>query len=79
MGGVHCTTSASVAGIHRFPKKVEWKIKDFKFSSEDPVLIFDFLSLLVEEADQFDMEEGQPMVYILHMLTKSADLEYEST
>lgn len=51
-------------------------MKYFKFYGEDPILIFDFLSRLVEEADVLYKKEGQIMVCLSHILTKTADLEY---
>lgn len=47
-------------------------MKDFQFSGEDPILVFYFLSRLAEEADTLDMNEGQIMVCLPHMLTKNA-------
>lgn len=53
-------------------------MKEFKFSGEDLILVFDFLSHLVEEADSIDINEGQLMVYIPHMLNKTATRKYRS-
>ena len=53
-------------------------MKEYKFSGEDPILIFDFLSRLVEEADTNGMSEGQLMVCLPHMLTTKAAQQYRS-
>lgn len=42
-------------------------MKDFKFSGEDPILVFDYLSPLIQEADVLDIYEGQLMVCLLRM------------
>lgn len=52
-------TTASVTWIHQIPKNMELKMKDLKCSGEDPIIIFDCFSRLVDEADVLDMLEGQ--------------------
>lgn len=51
-------------------------MKYVQYLGEDPILIFYLLSWLVEEADKLDMSEGQLMVFLPHMLTKTAAPEY---
>lgn len=53
-------------------------MKDFKFSGEEQIILFDFLNRLVEDADTLDVSEGQLMVCLWHMLTKTAAREYRS-
>lgn len=50
-----------------------------KFSAKDLILIINFLSHLAEESDVHDMDKGQLMACLLHILTKTAALEYQST
>lgn len=59
----------SVTRINRIVKNLEVKMKDLLSSGEDPILIVDFLSRIVEEADVLEMDEGQLMVCLRHMLT----------
>lgn len=58
-------TSTTTTRLHRTLKKIELTMKDFNFSREDPILIFDFLRRLVQEDDTLDMNEGQLMVYFV--------------
>lgn len=51
-------TSKTTTRMHRTLKNIELKMKGFKFSGEDRILILDFLRRLVEEADTLDMNEG---------------------
>lgn len=53
-------------------------MKGFKFSGEDTTIIFDFLRRLVRKADLTDMDEGQLIVCLPHMLTKIAASESRS-
>lgn len=50
-------------------------MNDLLFSAEDSVLIFEFLSFLVEAVDKIDIIEGQLIVGLLPMLTKNTARE----
>lgn len=52
--------------------------KYIKLSGEYPILIFDFLTKLVEEADTLDISEGQLMVLLPHLLTGSVTDQYRA-
>lgn len=54
-------------------------MNDLKFSGEDQILFFDYLSRLVKEAEALYMNGGQLMVCTPHMLTKTAAHEYLSS
>lgn len=56
--------------------KLELTFKERKFSGEDPILLLDFLSQLVEEVDILDIGEGQIMVLIPHLLSGIAGDQY---
>ena len=71
-------SSATMTRLHKTLKNLELTMREYKFSGEDPILIFDFLSRLVEEADTNSMTEGQLMVCLPHMLTKSAAKQYRA-
>jgi len=64
--------------LHKTLKNLELTMKEYKFSGEHAILIFDFLSRLVEEADTNGMSEGQLMVCLPHMLTKTAAQQYRA-
>lgn len=53
-------------------------MKEYKFSGEYQILIFDILSLLIEETDTNEMSEGQLMVCMPHLLTRTATRQYRS-
>lgn len=53
-------------------------MKDFKFSEEDLINIFDFLSRLVEAGNKLDMNELQVMVFLPYLFTNTAAREYRS-
>lgn len=72
-------TPASTTRLHRTLKNLELKIKHFKFSGEDPIIIFDFLIRLVEESNTLQLSEEQIIVYIPHTLTNTTACEYRST
>lgn len=46
-------------------------MKDFKLSSKDPIVIFEFHSRVIEETDVHDMEKGQIMACLQHKLAKT--------
>lgn len=52
--------------------------KDRKFSGEDLILIFDFLTRLVEEADTLKVITDQLMVLLTHLITGNAGDQYRS-
>lgn len=46
-------------------------MKEFKFSTEDPILVFEVLTCLDQEGDALDMNEGQVMVCLPHVLNNT--------
>ena len=64
--------------LHRVLKNLELTMKEHKFSGEDPILVFDFLGRTVEEADTLAMNEGQLVICLPHLLTKTAAERYRS-
>lgn len=72
-------TSASTTGLHCTLKFLQLTMKDFKLSMEYPILIFNFSSRLVEEADNIDMSERQNTICQPEMLKKTVAREYCST
>ena len=54
-------------------------MKDYRFSGEDPILIFDFLSRMVEECDILGLTEAQEYVVLLQFLMGKAAKKFRST
>lgn len=71
-------TSTSFTSLHLTFKNLELTMKDSKLSGADSILVFDFLSSLVEETDIIDMNEGQLLLCPPHMSAKTAVREYRS-
>ena len=71
-------TQDSTTRLHRLLKNIELTMREHKFDGEDPILIFDFLSRAVEEADTLAMNEGQLVICLPHLLTKTAAQRYRS-
>lgn len=44
--------------LHKTRKKIELKMNDHKFTCEDHVLVFDFLTRVVREDEMIGMSEG---------------------
>lgn len=53
----HIRTHQSTTPLHKSLKKIELTMRDQRFSGEDLVLVFDFLTRVVEEADSLGMNE----------------------
>lgn len=43
--------------------------KDRKFSGEDPILIFELLKRIFQDAETLKISDGQLMVFLPHLLT----------
>ena len=71
-------TQDSTTRLHRLLKNIQLTMREHKFDGEDPILIFDFLSRAVEEADTLAMNEGQLVICLPHLLTKTAAQRYRS-
>lgn len=53
-------------------------IRDLKFSGEVPILTFELLTLVVEEANSLEVNEVQLIVFLLHLLIKNAAQHFRS-
>ena len=71
--------SASTGELRRHIKSLELTMKDYRFSGEDPILIFDFLSRMVEECDILGLTEAQAYVVLPQFLTGKAAKQFRST
>lgn len=47
-------------------------MRDENCSVEDHVLVFDLIIRVVEETEKLAMKQGQPIVCLLHLLTKNS-------
>lgn len=72
-------THDSTTCLQKTLKNIELTIRDHKFSGENPILVFDFLTRIVEGADTLGMSEGQLIVFYPHLLTKNAAQRYRSS
>lgn len=72
-------THRSKNRLHKTLKNIELTMRDHRFSGEDYVFVFDFLTRVVEEADTFGMNEKQLIVFLLDLLTKNAAHYFRST
>lgn len=52
--------------------------EDQRFSVEDPILIFEFLTRIVKEADTLDISKIQLVVLLFHLLAVSAGDYYRA-
>lgn len=52
--------------------------RERKFKGEDPILLLNFLTSLVEEADTVDISEGQMIVLARHLLIKYDGEQYHA-
>lgn len=59
-------------------QNLEAMFKDRTFSGEDPILIFDFWTRLVEEAETLEIFQGQLMVLLPYLLAGSAADQYQA-
>lgn len=71
-------TQQSTARLHKNLKNIVLTMRGHKFSGEDIVLVFDFLTPFVEEADTPGMSESQLIVCLPHLLTKNVDRLFRS-
>ena len=51
-------------------------MREHKFSGDDSILIFDFLSHVVEKADLLCINDGQLITCLPHLLTDHASKDY---
>lgn len=60
-------------------KALQLTMSDSKFSGSDPILIFDFLTRLTEEADINQMTEGQALIALPYFLCGTAESNFRAT
>lgn len=58
--------------LSRVLKSLGSTFKEQKFSGSDPILVLDFLTRIVEEAEMLGMTEGQLFVLLPHILAGEA-------
>jgi hypothetical protein len=74
----HTRDHARTHQLHRLLKNLELSFKDSKFTGKDPVLIFDFLTRMVEECDTLGMSEAQAYMALPHFLSDTARTQYRA-
>ena len=63
--------------IKKLIKSLDITLKS-KFDGSEPILVLDFLSRFVEEADMLSMNEGQAYLVLPHYLSGSADTQFRA-
>lgn len=53
-------------------------MRDHKFSYEDPVLVLDFLTIVVEKEEMLGMNEVQIIGFLTYLLSKNATQQFRS-
>lgn len=70
------STDAETFRLRKTLQNLELPFKDRKFYGKDPILIFDFLARLIEEADTLDISEGKLMVLLHYRISGSSRDQY---
>lgn len=78
MNAIPIRKHQSTTRPHTTLNKIEPTMRDHKFSSEDPVSVFDFLTRVVKEAYTLGMSEGQLIVCLPHLLTTNVAQHFRS-
>lgn len=65
--------------LSRLLKSLDLTFREHKFSGAEPILVFDFLTRIVEEADMLSITEGQLFVLLPHLLNGDAASQYRAT
>ncbi len=71
-------TADSTIAVRKHLKSLDVTMKDYKFDGTDPVLVFDFLTRLAEEADAIGMNESQAFMALPHYLTGVASKRFRA-
>ena len=70
----HATSQAT----RHFIKSMDLTFKEHRFDGSDPILVFDFLTRFVEEADILTLNEGQAFLILPHYLSGSASTQFRA-
>lgn len=65
-------SAESTIAVRKHIKSLDITMKDYKFDGSDPVMVFDFLTRLTEEADTIGMTEPQAFHALPHYLSGPA-------
>ena len=71
-------THETTTGIQKTLKNIELTMREQKFSGEDYILVFDFLSRVVKETDMLGVYEGQMVTCLPHLLTNRVAKAYRA-
>lgn len=72
-------TSRATTVVHFHLKRLELSFADNKFSGDDPVMIFNFLTRFVEEAEILGISEGQEFLTLPSFITKHSLRQYRAS
>jgi len=69
---------ARTTQLHKLLKNLDLSFRESKFSGQDPILIFDFLTRMVEECDTLGMSEAQSFMALPHFLSDNARTQFRA-
>lgn len=64
--------------VHKYLKELKLVMDSHKFSGKDPILIFDFLTRLMEETDKLLMSEDQAYILLPQFFTCPAATQFRT-
>ena len=68
----------SLFDLRKYIKALDITLQDYKFDGSDPIMVFDFLTRFVEEADTLNMTEAQAFIVISHYLKGEASNQFRA-
>ena len=71
-------SSKHILEVRKHLKSLDITLKEYKFNGQDPILVFDFLSRFVEQADTLRMTEMQAFVALPHYLSGTAENQFRA-
>lgn len=72
-------SSRSTGMLSALLKRMGLTMKEHSFSGDDPIMVFDFLTRFVEEADTLSMSEAQAFVALPHFLVGNANKQFRAS
>ena len=74
----HTRDHARTTQLHKLLKNLDLSFRESKFSGQDPILIFNFLTRMVEECDTLGMSEAQAFMALPHLLSDNARTQFRA-
>lgn len=70
--------ASSLKPVEKYLTELTLVMDNHKFSGKDPILIFDFLTRLVEETDKLQMSEDQANMLLPQFLSNPAAFQFRA-